>query len=56
MKYVARAAGCVGWRRLMFCLLCVSALLPVQALMAAQDTTAEPAGSVAQDPALRNSG
>jgi outer membrane protein assembly factor BamA len=47
MKYVARAAGCVGWRRLMFCLLCVSALLPVQALMAAQDTTAEPAGSVA---------
>ncbi len=45
MKYAARAAGYAGWRRPMFWLLCVSVLLPVQALMAAEAGAGAPAGS-----------
>ena len=47
MKYAARTAGCAGWRRPMFWLLCAAVLLPVQMLMAAEDTAGEPAGSTA---------
>lgn len=49
MKYAARVAGCAGWRRLLFWLLCVTVALPVLAQPAAENATGEPAGSASAD-------
>jgi outer membrane protein assembly factor BamA len=49
MKDIVRVAGYPGWSRRMFWLLCMTVILPVQVLKAAEETAGEPADRTPAD-------